>query len=867
MQTLTCKQIRNKWVEFFTQKCSKTHKLYPSSSLVPDNPTLLLNSAGMVQFVPIFLGNKPAPEIPRAITIQKCARVGGKDSDLENIGRTTRHHSFFEMLGNFSFGDYFKAEVIPWAWAFVTDELKMDPQRLYISVFAGDEINSFDKEAFDLWSQVLTKHFTDPSSRIWKLTRKDNFWGPPGKSGPCGPCSEIYYDLGDHIENHDDRYVEIWNLVFMELEKDEEGVYKPLANKNIDTGAGLERLATILQSVKNSFETDELFSILEATASYTKTQYGLDASKDLFLKIVTDHLRCLSFLIADGIRPSNVGRGYVLRMIIRRAARFLFLLQDKVEPGLYNLVPKVIENYSSVYPELSKEAENIISVCKKEEEQFSKTIANGLSILENKLKDNTNKSLDGDFVFDLYSTYGMPIELTREIALEKGFSIDQDAYENAKEKHSQVSSTGAFDKSVESNAFVAEILKNHGKTEFVGYANLESKSKVLYSSGKKIVLDKSPFYAESGGQVADKGLINNKYQVVNVKNIEGVFVHELLEEFELNNGDIVDSKVNKERRDWTRKHHTACHLLQAALRKILGPQVQQMGSQVGPEYTRFDFNFERGLTKEEIEQVEKQVNDWIQAKLPVTTKVMDIESATKAGALSFFEDKYEDEVRVLFVADEKATASVELCGGTHVSNIAEIEKLVIAQEGSVASGIRRIKMLASTLADEFIQEREEKLAQAKREEAEAEARKAQEKELLKQATKEALARVDEIIKEAKTINDVDVLILDINKFFANGLNADVLKSFVETALAKLENINSQQKVFVLIASAYEDKVTFVSAVSKAALDVYNASDAVKQAAKVCGGGGGGRPNFAQAGAKDASKIEEALKLYQQKAHQ
>jgi len=714
----------------------------------------------MVQFVPIFLGNKPAPEIPRAITIQKCARVGGKDSDLENIGRTTRHHSFFEMLGNFSFGDYFKAEVIPWAWAFVTDELKMDPQRLYISVFAGDEINSFDKEAFDLWSQVLTKHFTDPSSRIWKLTRKDNFWGPPGKSGPCGPCSEIYYDLGDHIENHDDRYVEIWNLVFMELEKDEEGVYKPLASKNIDTGAGLERLATILQNVKNSFETDELFSILEATASYTKTQYGLDASKDLFLKIVTDHLRCLSFLIADGIRPSNVGRGYVLRMIIRRAARFLFLLQDKVEPGLYNLVPKVIENYSSVYPELSKEAENIISVCKKEEEQFSKTIANGLSILENKLKDNTNKSLDGDFVFDLYSTYGMPIELTREIAIEKGFELDEVGYEEAREKHSLVSSTGAFDKSVESNAFVAEILKNHGKTEFVGYENLESKSKVLYSSGKKIVLDKSPFYAESGGQVADKGLINNKYQVVNVKNIEGVFVHELLEEFELNNGDIVDSKVNKERRDWTRKHHTACHLLQAALRKILGPQVQQMGSQVGPEYTRFDFNFERSLTKEEIQQVEKQ-------------------------------------------------------------------------------------------------------AQAKREEAEAEARKAQEKELLKQATKEALARVDEIIKEAKTINDVGVLILDINKFFANGLNADVLKSFVETALAKLENINSQQKVFVLIASAYEDKVTFVSAVSKAALDVYNASDAVKQAAKVCGGGGGGRPNFAQAGAKDASKIEEALKLYQQ----
>lgn len=885
MKQLSCQEIREAWVNFFSKQCSSPHKHIRSASLVPDNPTLLLNSAGMVQFVPIFMGTKPAPQPPRAVTVQKCARVGGKDSDLENIGRTTRHHSFFEMLGNFSFGDYFKEDAIKWAWQFVREELELDASKLYVSVFEGDQFNPADTEAETIWLKVLEQDFPNSAERqqrIWKMTRKDNFWGPPGATGPCGPCSEIYYDTARHCEarsaeaiqeipklgseEFDNRFVEIWNLVFMEFLKDEAGKFTALEKKNIDTGAGLERIATILQGVKNSFETDELFAVLNAIAKDLGLSYGKNPDHDLYLKIITDHLRCLCFLIADGVRPSNVGRGYVLRMIIRRAARFAYLIRNEANEFLYKHCQVLINTYSKAYPELKENAESIISVCKKEEEAFAKTIINGLALLEAKLKENS-KTISGEFIFDLYSTYGFPLELSQDIAGEKGFKIDLEGYEKAKEAHSKVSGTGSFDTSVESNSYIADLLKEYGPTKFLGYDQLEAKAKIIAIEGNNIVLDQTPFYAESGGQVADHGVICSSKlkarssKVSKVKKIEGIFVHSLEDVSGLSIGDEVTAQVDSKTRKLTCYHHTTCHLLQAALRKVLGDQIQQMGSQVGPEYTRFDFNLDRAMTKEEISQTEKLVNDWIQAKLPVTTKVMNFDDAVASGALSFFEEKYDDEVRVLFIGNDKQTASIELCGGTHVSNIGDIQEVVLAQEGSVAAGIRRIRMLAHDLAAKH-REQEALKAQAQaQEQAAQEKAKAEAKAKLKEQTQLLISKADEFIADSSlNSDDVRILITNLDKIEVKDLAAEAIKTLAEALLSKIEAKN--QQAFVFLASSSEDKVIFISAVSQelSKNSIYNASNAVKTAAQICGGGGGGRPNFAQAGGKDLSKIPEVIKL-------
>ncbi len=880
MKKLSCKEIREAWINFFTKKCSSPHQIIKSASLVPDNPTLLLNSAGMVQFVPIFIGNKAAPQPPRAITIQKCARVGGKDSDLENIGRTNRHHSFFEMLGNFSFGDYFKDEAINWAWQFVTEELALDPNKLYISVFAGDNTNAFDKEAYDLWDHLLSKHFKNPSERIWKMGRKDNFWGPPGNAGPCGPCSEIYFDLGEHIQDKDDRYIEIWNLVFMEFEKDDSGNYKALAKKNIDTGAGLERIATILQGVNNSFETDELFSILSNLSYLLGVNYSgskaiteKDRKHDIYLKIITDHVRCLSFLIADGVRPSNIGRGYVLRMLIRRAARFAYLLRNgSTEAILYKAIDKVISNYSYQYPELSNNADQIKEVCKKEEEAFAKTIDSGSNILSDKIsktiKTNT-KLFDGEFTFDLYSTYGFPRELTEDIIAEHGLKIDEAGYELAKDKHSQISSTGVFNTAIKSMTAIQKIACENGATKFTGYEELNSESTIISILDNNfqaiescdgeayIILDKTPFYAESGGQLADKGTING-IDVLEVKSYEGIYLHKIHGQFHLQQ--IVNAQVNEKLRNLTRYHHTSCHLLQAALRKLLGAQVQQMGSQVGPEQTRFDFNLDRALTKEEISSVEKQINDWIQAKLAVTTQIMSFDDAVKAGALSFFEDKYGDQVRVLSIANDKVTASIELCGGTHVKNISEIGQVVIAQEGSVAAGIRRIKLLANTIAKSFIAEAEAKAKTAELEQAKLAEAKQAEKQRVVELTQRVIAESDKLLTNIQSNGNTDILIARLNDYYNYEFDAEIIKTLIETLLAKIES--NQHQAFVFLAAENEAKVIFFAMSSESLVkdknSAYNAANAVKLAAQICGGNGGGRANFAQAGGKDISKIDTAL---------
>ena len=891
MKNLSCQEIRETWINFFTKKCDRIHQHIASGSLVPDNPTLLLNAAGMVQFVPIFVGTKPAPEPPRAVTVQKCARVGGKDSDLENIGRTTRHHSFFEMLGNFSFGDYFKNEAIKWAWQFVREELELDADKLYVSIFEGDEQNPMDTEAQAIWLEILARDFPDleqRQKRIWKMGRKDNFWGPPGTTGPCGPCSEIYYDLGDHISDPEDRYLEIWNLVFMEFLKDEEGKFTPLENKNIDTGAGLERIATILQGVNNSFETNELFNVMQSLAKDLGLEYGKNPDHDLYLKIITDHLRCLCFLIADGVRPSNMGRGYVLRMITRRAARFVYLIRNQTDAFLYKHCTSVIQNYSLAYPELQANSEAIVSVCRKEEEAFAKTIVNGLALLEEKLK-ASGKMVDGEFIFDLYSTYGLPLELSKDIVEEQGLTIDLEAYQKSKDAHSKASGTGNFKTSVESNSYVADLIKKHGPTKFLGYDQLEAKAKVLAIHGNDIVLDQTPFYAESGGQVADSGTIRHceakpkqsngqvkatdviasvakQSRVTKVKKIEGIFIHTLESTEDFNIGDEVTAQVNSKSRNLTGYHHTTCHLLQAALRQVLGNDIQQMGSQVGPEYTRFDFNLDRAMTKEEIFKTEKIVNDWIQAKLPVETKVMDFDDAIAAGALSFFEEKYDDQVRVLFIRDDQQTASIELCGGTHVSNIGDIREVVLAQEGSVAAGIRRIRMLAHDLAAKHREEEKLKEAALAQEQAAQEKAKAEAKAQKLEQNNLVLTKTDEILSKSNKTTEAQIIIANLADYFpGEELETDAVKTLIEALLSKIESSGSQ--AFILVAAASTSKVTFMAAASQELVkdknSIYNASNAVKTAAQICGGGGGGRPNFAQAGGKDPSKVPEALQLIQE----
>ncbi len=923
MKPLTAKEIRNKWIEFFTKKCERKHSHTKSASLVPDNPTLLLNSAGMVPFVPYFIGTQEVPNPPRTITIQKCARVGGKDSDLENIGRTSRHHSFFEMLGNFSFGDYFKAEVIPWAWHFVTEELGLEKEKLTISIFAGDDAYPMDQEAYDLWLKVLKDSgVKDPEKMIVKKGRADNFWGPPGPTGPCGPCSEIHYDRGEAFTDEDERHLEIWNLVFMESDKDDEGKFSPLAKKNIDTGAGLERLAMILQGKENTFETDELFSVLKAVEAEInkhrstppgKIQYNSDKALDkieeennLYLKIITDHLRCLCFLIADGVRPSNLGRGYVLRMIIRRAARFVYLLTLESTPFLYRVTKSVVKEYADFYPELKENAQIIEDVCKKEEEQFDKTIENGLSIL-NEVFENTKEELKsknprlkevkdtlvlcGDFAFDIYSTYGFPLELTQEIAEEHGMSIDIETYKKAQEKHSAASNVGAFKVSVLANKAIPEIIKEHGETKFIGYTDLSSKSKVialLDSEGKKveslkadasntlsdetesaiqpfqIILNETPFYAESGGQLGDTGSLSlndgTKIKITDTKKVEGLFIHAAVfdgteskdtSEAKISLNEDLQADLDKEKRRLSIAHHSNCHLLQAALKKILGDQVQQAGSQVGPDYTRFDFNFDRGMTKDELKAVENQINEWIKAELPVIAKEMSMDEATRAGALAFFEEKYGDKVRVLFMGNETIKASTELCGGTHVANTKDIELTKVVSEGSVAAGIRRIKLVVSDVAREFIREQEEKEKIEAEKTAAAEKAKAEAKALKKEMAKKALEKVDELIASIEDIGGNKTIIKEVPD-----LDGDSLKALAEAVKGKAEAKHGSLVLF--LATVNNDKPIFIAAVSDDLTKTIKAGDLAKQAAQLCGGGGGGRPNFAQAGGRDASKVTEAI---------
>lgn len=856
---LTGNQIRKLYLDYFKEK--HAHTLVESSSLVPDNPTVLLTTAGMLQFLPIFLGIQPCPYEPaRATSCQKCARAGGKDSDIENVGRTPRHHTFFEMLGNFSFGDYYKKEIIPWAWEFVTEVLKLDKDRLWITIFETDD------EAYEIWRSVGV-----PAERIKRKGKKDNFWGPPGASGSCGPCSEIHYDLGEQYKCDDpncgidtcecDRWVEIWNLVFTELYQDEEGNQSPLGKKNVDTGMGLERITMVCQGVASTFETDLLKPIMDKVCEMSGVPYKKSEKTDVSLRIITDHARCVTFLISDGVIPGNEGRSYVLRMILRRALRHGKILGMEL-PFLYKLVDVIIENYGEAYPDLVKNKAKIVDTIKKEEERFAKTLDRGYKMLDEFIE--AKKDIDGESAFRLYDTYGFPLELTKEIALENGLNVDEEGYKVAMQEQKDRAKAAAAKISVTGDMKYAKVEKEVGSTEFVGYTENECDAKILATIDGEgyvdVVLDKTPFYAECGGQVGDSGVIENenlKLEVLTTFKVNKLFVHRCeVVNGEITIGENVHAKIDVARREEIRLHHSSAHLLQAALVKVLGDEVKQAGSQVEENRMRFDFTFSRAMEPDEIFKAEEIVNEWIAAALPVTTEEMDIEHAKLTGATALFGEKYEDVVRVVSMGNQTNCVSKEFCAGTHARNTRDLRLFKIVSEGAIAAGTRRIEAVVSKAAFDFMNAKVKEMDKlslmfkAHYDEVLERVEKLQEenKELQKELTlaKEDLTRAKfaTFLSKAQDITGGKLFITKVEN-----IDGNAIKAGIEFAAQKLgESV-------IVLASARTVAVKVSDSFVKKGI---NAGKIVGEIARATGANGGGRPNFAQGGVKDASKLDEVL---------
>ncbi|MBQ2871471.1 alanine--tRNA ligase [bacterium] len=872
---LTTDEIREKYINFFAKE--HQHTLVESSSLVPDNPTVLLTTAGMLQFLPYFLGLEQPPYNPaRATSCQKCARAGGKDSDIENVGRTPRHHTFFEMLGNFSFGDYYKKEVIPWAWDFVTNHLGLEKERLWVTIFETDD------EAYELWTTL-----TDiKPERILRKGKKDNFWGPPGATGSCGPCSEIHYDLGEQFKCSDDcgidtcecdRWVEIWNLVFTELFQDEEGNQSPLEKKNVDTGMGLERIAMVVQGKSSTFETDLLQKILNKASEITGVKYKANDKTDVSLRIITDHARCVSFLIADGVTPGNEGRSYVLRMILRRALRHGKILGVDVD-FLHNLVPTVVECYGKTYPELVEKQAKIIDVITKEENRFKQTLDRGQKLLDEVIQKEltSDKTISGEDAFKLYDTFGFPLELTVEIAAESNVNVDVDAFKVEMENQRERAKASVQKIVLTDELVYANIEKDKGSTDFIGYEKLsceDAKVIAIVKDGEvveavdssdeivDIMLDKTPFYAESGGQVGDVGTICAKgfeAEVANTFKVNKLFVQRVnIVDGEIKVGDIVSAKVDVEKRQETRVHHSLAHLLQAALIKILGDEVHQAGSQVDMQRTRFDFSFPRAMSKDEIKKVEDLINGWISDRLEQHTEVMDVNEARSQGAMALFGEKYDEKVRVVSIGN----ISKELCGGTHIDNTSELRVAKIVSESAISAGSRRIEAVCSKAAIKLLTEKAEEIDSIS--------------QALKTPVVELGARIDKIVAEnrdmqneinnlkaevakykfgsfvskAKDINGGKLLVSKVEAFEPN-----VLKVAMEELARKLG-----ESVIILVSQKEDGTGMILVRVSDSLVKSgINAGKLVGEIAQQCGGKGGGKPNFAQGGAKDLSNINEIL---------
>ncbi len=856
---LTGNQIRKLYLDYFKDK--HQHTVVESSSLVPDNPTVLLTTAGMLQFLPIFLGIVKSPYDPaRATSCQKCARAGGKDSDIENVGRTPRHHTFFEMLGNFSFGDYYKKEIIPWAWEFVTEVLKLDKDRLWITIFETDN------EAYDIWRSVGV-----PAERIKRKGKKDNFWGPPGASGSCGPCSEIHYDLGEEYKCDDpncgidtcecDRWVEIWNLVFTELYQDEEGNQSPLESKNVDTGMGLERITMVCQGVASTFETDLLKPVMDKVSEMSGVPYKKSEKTDVSLRIITDHARCVTFLISDGVIPGNEGRSYVLRMILRRALRHGKILGMEL-PFLYKLVDVIVEHYGEAYPEIVKNKQKVIDTIRKEEERFNKTLDRGYKMLDEFIE--SKKDIDGESAFKLYDTFGFPFELTKEIAEENGLNIDEAGFKAAMQEQKERAKAATAKISVTGDIKYAKIEQEVGSTEFIGYsedecANAKILAQVEGEGYVDIVLDKTPFYAECGGQVGDSGILeseNLKAEVLTTFKVNDLYVHRCnILNGEVVIGDVVKACIDLERREEIRVHHTSAHLLQAALVKVLGDEVKQAGSLVEENRMRFDFTFSRAMSADEIRKVETLMNKWIGEGFRVNTKVMGIKEAEMTGATALFGEKYGEEVRVVSIECGDNCISKEFCAGTHARQLKDLRLVKIVSESAIAAGTRRIEVVVSSSAIEYLN--------AKSVEIDKLASK------FKSHFEEVVDRVEKLTDENKELQKQIEKLEEENargKFASSVDRAQDIeggKLFISKVAVKplgmkigLEYL-SQKLGESIIVLAGETSVAVKVSDSFVKRGV-NAGKIVGEIARATGANGGGRPNFAQGGVKDASKLDEIL---------
>ena len=855
------------FLDFFE---SKGHLVMNSFSLVPQNDnSLLLINAGMAPLKPYFTGAEIPPRT-RVATCQKCIRTG----DIENVGKTARHGTFFEMLGNFSFGDYFKHEAIAWSWEFLTKVVGLDENRLYPSVYEEDD------EAFDIWN----KEIGVPADRIFRFGKEDNFW--EHGAGPCGPCSEIYYDRGEKygcgkpgctVGCDCDRYMEVWNNVFTQFENDGEGHYETLKQKNIDTGMGLERLAVVVQDVDSIFDVDTLCALRNKVCEVAGKTYGIHHDDDVSIRLITDHMRSATFLISDGVMPTNEGRGYVLRRLIRRAARHGRLLGIE-GPFLEKLSETVIEGSKDGYPELEEKKTFILNVLHNEESQFNKTIDQGLKILadlEAEMKEAGKSVLGGSDAFRLYDTYGFPIDLTREILEEKGYTIDEDGFKEEMEvQRKRARESRAVSNYMGADATVYDEIDRNITTEFDGYDKLEAVSKVTVLTteteivdslmeGQKgtIFVEKTPFYATMGGQEGDTGVISTANGVFRVEDTiklrGGKYGHVgVMESGMISGGEEVTLKVDEQERKDTCKNHSATHLLQKALKTVLGAHVEQKGSLVNPTRLRFDFAHFQAMTAEEIAEVEALVNKEIQAALPVTTQVMGIEEAKKTGAMALFGEKYGDEVRVVSMGD----FSVELCGGTHVANTANITLFKIVSEAGVAAGVRRIEALTGNNVIEYYREMEEnlhtiaktlktspaeipeKIAHLQKEVKELQS----ENESLK--SKMAQDSLGNVMDQVVEVKGVKVLAAAVDGVDMNGLRdlGDQLKEKLGEGV-------------VVLASAKDGKVSLLAMATQGAMDKgAHAGNLIKAAAAIVGGGGGGRPNMAQAGGKNPDKIPEAI---------
>ena len=864
MKYLGLHDIRTEFLKFFE---SKDHLILPSFSLIPKNDkSLLLIGAGMAPMKKFFTGEE-IPPAKRVTTCQKCIRTG----DIDNVGLTDRHATFFEMLGNFSFGDYFKHEVIPWAWEFLTVNLEIPKEDLWVTVYKDDD------EAYNIWKDVIGI----PEEKIIRLGKDDNFWEL--EVGPSGPCSEIYVDRGLEYGSADerpggegDRFIEVWNLVFTQFDKDEEGNYNPLSHPNIDTGMGLERIATVLQRTDNIFEIDAIKDIIGEIAKISGKKYGEDKKADISFRVITDHIRAMTFMISDTIVPSNEGRGYVLRRLIRRAARHGRKLGIE-RAFLYEIADMVMDSWGDQYKELKENRKSIKEIIRREEEKFLETIDDGLVRLNaniEEMKASGEKLLDGKKAFKLYDTYGFPIDLTEEILKEEGFDVDMAGFEAEMEDQKRRAREAREDKNIgwanQDNKHLFEGLSN----EFLGYEKNECQGNIIriisdedeivdsINEGERgiVILDKTTFYGESGGQVGDTGeIISDKFKLKvtdTKKTKDGLHLHLVeVEEGKLEKASV-KAIIDVGRRNNIRRNHSVTHLLHRALKDVLGNHVNQAGSLVMPDRMRFDFSHFEAMSKEEIEEVEKIVNEKIFEGLPVETKLTNLNEAKEMGAIGLFEDKYHDEVRVLSMGDY----SRELCGGTHVSNTSEISMFKILSESGISNGIRRIEAITGPAVLKYLNELKDEQEEIARELKSNKEEILQKIKLNIKSLKEANKEIEKLEHDMAKDQIADIMGSVKNK---NGINY-VIKKFEGVDVNTLRDLadevrNKVGSVVVLFATVNEGKLNFVCAVSKDLVEKkIAAGKIIKEIAKVAGGGGGGRPDMATAGAKDINKVEEAL---------